>query len=153
MSWNRSWCLIWTRIHMDVCRRVRISTASRATRGLCSECVYALSLSPSDPLPLSPSAPLHASCARAHALSRSVSLFHTHTNIPSSILREGLSDSDITCFDRSITEHSFVSLKVFMKLYCTSRFAHKVVNLFFISVIVKDKLTDLLGSLLLHNDL
>ena len=35
-----------------------------------------------------------------------------------------------------------ISQKVF-KSFCKSQFPHKFVNLFFISVIIKDKLTDL----------
>ena len=36
-----------------------------------------------------------------------------------------------------------VSQKVFITLFCTSQFPHKLVNLFVTSVIIKDKLTDL----------
>jgi hypothetical protein len=35
---------------------------------------------------------------------------------------------------------------VLLKSFCKSQFPHKFVNLFFILVIVKDKLTDLWGS-------
>ena len=41
---------------------------------------------------------------------------------------------------------------VFIKLFCKSQFPHKSVNLFFILVIIKDKLTDLCGNLLLRKD-
>jgi hypothetical protein len=41
---------------------------------------------------------------------------------------------------------------VFLKLFCKSQVPHKSVNLFFILVAVKDKLTDLWGSWLLQND-
>jgi len=39
-----------------------------------------------------------------------------------------------------------LSHTVFLKSFCKSRFPHKSVNLFFILVIVKDKLTDMWGS-------
>ena len=39
-----------------------------------------------------------------------------------------------------------------IKSFYKSQFLHKSVNLFFTSVIVKDKLTDLWGSSLLRND-
>ena len=39
-----------------------------------------------------------------------------------------------------------ISHKVFVKLFCKRQFPHKFVNLFFILVIVKDKLTDLWGG-------
>ena len=39
-----------------------------------------------------------------------------------------------------------ISHKVFFKPFCISQFAHKFVNLFFLLVIVKDKLTDLRGG-------
>ena len=35
---------------------------------------------------------------------------------------------------------------VFLRSFCKSQFPHKAVNVFFILVIVKDKLTDLLVS-------
>jgi len=41
------------------------------------------------------------------------------------------------------TNASLISQKVFLKSFCKSQFPHKSVNLFFILVIVKDKLTDL----------
>ena len=41
--------------------------------------------------------------------------------------------------------------KVFLKSFCDNQFPHKIVNAFFILVIVKDKLTDLRGSWLLQN--
>ena len=40
----------------------------------------------------------------------------------------------------------FISHTVFLKSVCKSQFPHKSVNLFFISVIEQDKLTDLWGS-------
>ena len=40
----------------------------------------------------------------------------------------------------------FISHEVFFKSFCKSQFPHKSVNLFFILVIVKDRLTDLWGS-------
>ena len=46
----------------------------------------------------------------------------------------------------------FISHKVFFKSVCESQFPNKSVNLFCISVIVKDKLTDLWGGCLLQND-
>jgi len=46
-----------------------------------------------------------------------------------------------------------VSQKVFMKSFFKSQFPHKSVNLFFILVIRKDKLTDLCWNSLLKNDL
>ena len=39
-----------------------------------------------------------------------------------------------------------VSQRVFLKLFCTSQFPHKCVNLFFISVTMKDELTNLCGN-------
>ena len=41
---------------------------------------------------------------------------------------------------------NLVPQKVFIKSFCKSQFQHKFVNLFFILVIVKDKLTDLRGN-------
>jgi hypothetical protein len=46
----------------------------------------------------------------------------------------------------------FISLKVFLRSICKTQFPYKSVNLFFMSVIVKDKLTNLWGSWLLRND-
>ena len=46
----------------------------------------------------------------------------------------------------------FISHKEFLKSFCKSQFPRKFVNLFFILGIVKDKLTDLLGSSILQND-
>ena len=45
-----------------------------------------------------------------------------------------------------------ISHKVFLKSFCKSQLPNKSVNLFFILVIVKDKLTDLWGSCLFPND-
>ena len=42
--------------------------------------------------------------------------------------------------------------KVVIKLFCKSQFSHRSVNLFFISVTIKDKLADLCGNQLLKND-
>ena len=42
--------------------------------------------------------------------------------------------------------HHLISHKMFLKSFCKSRFPHKFVNLFFISAVVKDKLTNLWGS-------
>ena len=39
-----------------------------------------------------------------------------------------------------------MSHEVFMNSFCKSQFPHKSVNLFFILVTIKDKLTDLCGS-------
>jgi len=39
-----------------------------------------------------------------------------------------------------------ISHKVFVKSFCKSRFPHKSVNLFFMSVIIKNTLTDLCGN-------
>ena len=47
---------------------------------------------------------------------------------------------------------NFVLHKVFLKSYLKGQFPHKFVNLLFTSVIVKNKLTDVWGSRLLHND-
>ena len=47
---------------------------------------------------------------------------------------------------------SFVSHKVFLKLFCKSKFPHKSVNLFFISVTVNDKSAILWGGSLQQND-
>ena len=46
-----------------------------------------------------------------------------------------------------------MSHQVFLTSFCISRFPNKSVNSDFILVIVRDKLTDLLGSRLLQNDL
>ena len=46
--------------------------------------------------------------------------------------------------DREVTrEGMFISHTVFLNSFCKGRFLQKFVGLFFISVIVKDKLTDL----------
>ena len=45
----------------------------------------------------------------------------------------------------------FISHRVFLKLFCKSQFPHKSVNLFFILVIIKDKLTDLCRIWFLQN--
>jgi hypothetical protein len=45
-----------------------------------------------------------------------------------------------------LTKHELISHKVFLNSFYKSRFPHKYVNLFFISVIVKDKLTNLRGG-------
>ena len=45
-----------------------------------------------------------------------------------------------------------ISQKVFINSFCTSRFPHKSVNLFFKSVMIKDELTDLCGNEPLQND-
>ena len=47
---------------------------------------------------------------------------------------------------------NLVLYKVLLKLFCRSQFPQKFVNPFLILVIVKDKLTDLWGGFLLHND-
>ena len=49
-------------------------------------------------------------------------------------------------------QRALISQKVFMKLFCKSLFQQKCVNLVFILVIIKDKLTDLCGNGLLQND-
>ena len=41
---------------------------------------------------------------------------------------------------------ALISQKVFIKSFCKSQFPHKSVNLFFILVIIKDKLTNLCGN-------
>jgi len=46
----------------------------------------------------------------------------------------------------------FISHKVFLRAFCKSRLTHKSVNVFFILVIVKNKLTDLCGNRLLQDD-
>ena len=46
----------------------------------------------------------------------------------------------------------FISQKVLIKFFCTSEFPHKSVNLFFTSVMLKDKLTDFYWNWLLRND-
>ena len=48
--------------------------------------------------------------------------------------------------------NEIISHEVFLKSFRKSHFPHKSVNLFFILVMVKDKLTDLWGSRLLQND-
>ena len=40
----------------------------------------------------------------------------------------------------------FISHKVLIKSFCKSQFPHKSVNLFFILIIIKDKLTNLCGN-------
>ena len=45
-----------------------------------------------------------------------------------------------------------ISHQVFRKSFCKSQFPNRFVNLFFILVMIKDKLTDLCGNWLLHND-
>jgi len=47
--------------------------------------------------------------------------------------------------DRSA--HTCISHKVLLKSFLKSRLSHKSVNLFFIFVTVKDKLTDVVGEL------
>ena len=47
---------------------------------------------------------------------------------------------------------AFISNKVFSKTFRRSQFPQKIVNVFFISAIVKDKLTDFCGNRLLQND-
>ena len=46
---------------------------------------------------------------------------------------------------RLLLRRLFISQKVLIKSCCKSQFLHKPVNLFFILVIVKDKLTDIWG--------
>ena len=46
----------------------------------------------------------------------------------------------------SLFAGKLISHKVLLKSFCKSQFSHKSVNLFFILIIVKDKLTDLWGS-------
>ena len=41
------------------------------------------------------------------------------------------------------SSHVLISQKVFIKLFCKSRFPHKFVNLFFMLVKIMDKLLDL----------
>ena len=45
-----------------------------------------------------------------------------------------------------------ISLKVFLKSFCRSKFPHKFVDIFFRLKMIKDKLTDVWGSRLLPND-
>jgi len=45
-----------------------------------------------------------------------------------------------------------ISQKVITKSFCKCQFPHKLVNLFFILVMIKDQLTDLCGDLPLQND-
>ena len=50
-------------------------------------------------------------------------------------------------FSRFITGcHHLISQKMFIKSFCRSHFPHKSVNLFFISVMMKDELTSLCGD-------
>ena len=46
----------------------------------------------------------------------------------------------------------FISHEVSIKSFCKSQFPHKLVNLFFTSVMMKDKLTDLWGNRFLKTD-
>ena len=56
----------------------------------------------------------------------------------------GLRGTTVThAFDREGSQYVFISQKVFLKSFCKSQFPHKSVHLFFISVIVEDKLTNL----------
>jgi len=57
-------------------------------------------------------------------------------------LDSGLANAHV----RFMWDWRFISHKVLLKPFCKSQFPHKSVNLFFILVIVKDKLTDLWGS-------
>ena len=43
-------------------------------------------------------------------------------------------------------DSGFISQRVFIKSFCKSPFPHKSVNLFFILVTIKDKLTNLCGN-------
>jgi len=54
--------------------------------------------------------------------------------------------------ERDAIPCAFILHKVSLKSSCKSQFPHKSVNLFFILVIGKEKLTDLWGSSLLRND-
>ena len=49
--------------------------------------------------------------------------------------------------------HEFISHKILLKSCCKSQFLQKFVDLFFISVIIKNTLTHLCGNGLLQNDL
>jgi len=48
--------------------------------------------------------------------------------------------------EKEIASSTFISHKGILKSLCKSQFPHKFVNVFFILLIVKDKLTDLWGS-------
>jgi hypothetical protein len=53
----------------------------------------------------------------------------------------------IRAFSSVRVEHAdAISHKVCLKSFCKNQFPHKFVNLFFVLVIVKDKLTDLWGG-------
>ena len=47
---------------------------------------------------------------------------------------------------RFVQVPDLISLKVFKMLFCKSKFLHEFVNVFFIIVIVKDKLTNFWGN-------
>ena len=49
-------------------------------------------------------------------------------------------------------EVSHFSHRVFSKLFCKTQFPHKSVNLFFLSVMIKDELTDLCWNRLFQNE-
>ena len=45
-----------------------------------------------------------------------------------------------------VTVHNIISQKVFIKLFRKIQFPHKFVNLFFMLLILRDKLTNLCGN-------
>ena len=58
-----------------------------------------------------------------------------------------LPESDTICRHLlALFPGTLISRRVVLKSFCKREFPHKSVNLFFILVIVKDKLTDLWGS-------
>ena len=54
-----------------------------------------------------------------------------------------MSTSSETCGDSGHPTRDFISQKVFIKSFCKNQSPHKSVNLFFISEIIKNELTDL----------
>ena len=52
----------------------------------------------------------------------------------------------VTITVKKSSRYDLISHKVFVKSFCKRQFPYKPINLFFILVIVKDKLTDLRGS-------
>ena len=48
--------------------------------------------------------------------------------------------------ERALESEDIMSQKVFIKSFCKSQFPHKFVNLFFILVMMKDKLMDSCGN-------
>ena len=59
---------------------------------------------------------------------------------------QGSQDWSTRELKRHVNAFTFISQRVFMRLFCKSQFPHKSVNLFFTFAIIKDRLTDLCGN-------